>query len=95
MNRGGITGIRGIPSTGKLFSDSIPIGADTRLASVMTRIFTTGTIAARVQVGIKDSTASVLLRPLVLPFMHPEPLVMAFLPRKPLMGMLATAFAPR
>jgi len=71
----------------------------------MTRIFTTGTIAARVQVGIKDSTASVLLRPLatasapqeplVLPFMHPEPLVMAFLPRKPLMGMLATAFAPR
>ena len=81
MNRGGISGIRDIRITGKVFSDSIPIGADTRLASITTRIFITGTIAARVQVGIKDSTASVLPGPLVLAFM---PLVAAFLPRKPL-----------
>ena len=115
MNRGGISGIRGILNTGKVFSDSIPIGADTKLVSVMTRIFITGTIAARVQVGIKDSMASVLLEPpglasapqepLVLAFMRPGPLVMAykllqplvvgFLPRKRLMGMLATASDPQ
>ena len=51
--------------------------ADTRLASGMTRIFTTGIIPARVQVGIKDSTASVRLRPLAMASAPREPLVLA------------------
>jgi len=94
MNRGGISGIREILITGKIFSDSIPIGANTKLVSVMTRIFITGTIAARVQVGIKDSMASVLLESLVMAYKPLEPLVAAFLLLKPLMGMLATASVP-
>ena len=84
MNRGGISGIREILITGKIFSDSIPIGADTKLVSVMTRIFITGTIAARVQVGIKDSMASVLLEPLVMASKPLGPLVPAFAPKEPL-----------
>ena len=94
MNRGGISGIREILITGKIFSDSIPIGADTKLVSVMTRIFITATIAARVQVGIKDSMASVLLGPLVMASKPLEPLVAAFLLLKRLMGMLAAASVP-
>jgi hypothetical protein len=104
MNRGGISGIREILITGKIFSDSIPIGANTKLVSVMTRIFITGTIAGRVQGGIKDSMASALLEPLVMAsaLLEPlvmaskplEPLVAAFLLLKPLMGMLATASVP-
>ncbi len=94
MNRGGISGIRDILITGKTFSDSIPIGADTKLVSVMTRIFITGTIAARVQVGIKDSMASVLPESLVMAYKPQDPLVVAFLLLKPLMGMLATASVP-
>ena len=68
--------------TGKIFSDSIPIGANTRLVSIMTRIFITGTIAARVQVGIKDSMASVPQGP--WSWRTTEPLVVAFLLLKPL-----------
>ncbi|MGO9175603.1 MAG: hypothetical protein ACLQED_05605 [Desulfobaccales bacterium] len=49
-------------------SDSILIGADTKLASIMARIFIINTIVARVEVGIKDSMASVLTEPLVLEF---------------------------
>jgi len=94
MNRGGISGIRDSLITGKVFSNSIPIGADTKLVSVMTRIFITGTIAARVQVGIKDSMASVLLEPLVMAYKPLEPLVVAFLLLKPLRGMLAMASVP-
>ena len=94
MNRGGISGIRDSLITGKIFSDSIPIGADTKLVSVMTRIFITGTIAARVQVGIKDSMASVLLELLVMASKPLAPMIAAFLLLKPLMGILATASAP-
>ena len=84
MNRGGISGIRDSLITGKVFSNSIPIGADTKLVSVMTRIFITGTIAARVQVGIKDSMASVLLEPLVMAYKPLEPLGLAFMRPGPL-----------
>jgi len=80
--------------TGKIFSDSIPIGANTRLVSVMTRIFITGTIAARVPVGIKDSMAFAPQELLVMASKPLEPLVVAFLLLKPLMGMLATAPVP-
>ena len=54
--------------TGRIFSDSIPIGADTMLVSIMTRIFIISTIVARGEVGIKDSMASALLGLLVLEF---------------------------
>ena len=54
-------GIRVILIIGQIFSDSIPIGADTKLVSIMTRIFIINTIAARGKVGIKDSMAFVLL----------------------------------
>jgi len=91
MNRGGISGIRDSRITGKIFSDSIPIGADTKLVSIMTRIFITGTIAARVLVGIKDSMASAPQELLVMASKPLGPLVVAFLLLKPLMGMLATA----
>jgi len=68
MSRGGIRGIRDIVNTGIILSDSILIGADTKLASIMARIFIINTIVARVEVGIKDSMASVLPEPLVLEF---------------------------
>ena len=55
MSRGGMRGIKGILITGMIFSNSILIGADTNLASIMARIFIINTIAAREQVGIKDS----------------------------------------
>ena len=57
MSRGGMRGIRDILITGQIFSDSIPIGADTKLVSIMTRIFIINTIAAKGEVGIKDSMA--------------------------------------
>jgi hypothetical protein len=47
-------GIRDIPNTGKILSDSILIGGDTNLACIMTRIFITGTIVARAVGGRKD-----------------------------------------
>jgi hypothetical protein len=71
-------GIRDIRITGIIFSDSILIGADTMLVSIMTRIFIIGTIMARGQVGIRDSMAFVLLGPTVLPFVLPELLVPVF-----------------
>ena len=67
MGRGGIRGIRDILITGQIFSDNIPIGADTMLVSIMTGIFIIGTIMARGEVGIKDSAA--LMGLLVLEFM--------------------------
>jgi hypothetical protein len=68
-------GINTILITGKIFSDSIPIGADTEPVSIMTRIFIIGTIVARVAVGIKASIGLVLPEPLVLALVNPEPLV--------------------
>ena len=61
MRRSGMLGINAILITGVILNKSIPIGADITLVSVMTRIFTISTIAARGKVGIKDSRASVLL----------------------------------
>ena len=91
MNRGGISGIRDSLITGKVFSNSIPIGADTKLVSIMTRIFISGTIAARVLVGIKDSMASAPQELLVMASKPLGPLVVAFLLLNQLMGMLAMA----
>ena len=54
-------GINTILITGRVLIKSTPIGADIALVSVMTRIFIIRTIAARGEVGIKDSRASVLL----------------------------------
>jgi hypothetical protein len=68
-------GINTILITGKIFSDSIPIGADTEPVSIMTRIFIISTIVARVAVGIKASVAFVLPEPLVLALVNPQPLV--------------------
>jgi hypothetical protein len=63
MSRGGIHGINKILNTGKILSDSILIGADTNLASIMTRIFITGTIVARAVGGRKDSMSEPLKDP--------------------------------
>ena len=48
-------GTRDILNIGKILSDSILIGVDTNLASIMTRIFITGTIVVRAVGGRKDS----------------------------------------
>jgi hypothetical protein len=56
-------GIRDILNTGKILSDSILIGVDTNLASIMTRIFITGTIVARAVGGRKDSMVAPLKDP--------------------------------
>jgi len=66
-------GIRDIRITGIIFSDTIPIGADTTLVSIMTRNFMSNTIGARVAVGIKASMGLVL----------PEPLDLAAIPLAP------------
>ena len=63
MSRDGIRGIRDIRNTGKILSDSILIGGDTNLASIMTRIFITGTIVARAVGGRKDSMVEPLKDP--------------------------------
>jgi len=76
-------GTNTIRITGRILNKSFPIGADTIMVSVTTRIFMISTTAARGEVGIKDSRASVLLEPLVLPVMTLKPLVMAVLPLKP------------
>jgi len=73
-------GINTILITGKILSDSIPIGADTELVSIMTRIFIISTIVARVEVGIKASMAFVLPEPLVRGNI-PEPLLLANTPQ--------------
>ena len=72
-------GIRDILFTGIIFSDSILIGADTELVSIMTRIFIIGTIVARGEVGIKGSMVFVPLEPPVLAFVIPGLLVLAFM----------------
>jgi hypothetical protein len=86
-------GIRDIRITGIIFSDSILIGANTELGSIMTRIFMISTIGARGEVGIKVSMAFVPLELLVLAFVleHPplvfialEPPVLVFAILKPL-----------
>jgi hypothetical protein len=72
-------GIRDIRITGIIFSDTIPIGADTTLVSIMTRIFIISTIVARVAVGSKASMGLVLPEPLD-PGNIPEQPVLAFVP---------------
>jgi len=60
-------------------SDSILIGADTKLVSIMTRICIIGTSAARGEVGIKDHQEFLPLKPPVLEFVLPVLLVLAFM----------------
>jgi hypothetical protein len=82
-------GIRDIRITGIIFSDTIPIGADTTLVSIMTRNFMSNTIGARVAVGIKASMGLVLPEPLD-PANIPEPPVLAFaILEHPPLGFLA------
>ncbi|MFZ0052667.1 MAG: hypothetical protein WAK96_12910 [Desulfobaccales bacterium] len=69
-------GIRDIPNTGIILSVSILNGAITRLAGTMTRIFTTGTIVARVEVGKKDPRAFIPKEPPVLAIILKEPPVL-------------------
>jgi hypothetical protein len=84
MRRIGMRGINAILITGGILNKSIPIGADIASVSVMTRIFIISTIAARGEVGIKDSMGSVLLYPpLVMGFVLPGPLALASV-REPL-----------
>jgi hypothetical protein len=66
MRRSGMRGINAIRITGGLLNKSIPIGADIAWVSVMTRIFIINTIAAKGEVGTKESMASVLLEPLLV-----------------------------
>jgi len=63
MSRGGIRGINNILNTGRLLLKSIPIGATTVMVSVMTRIFTIGTIVVRVVGGRKDFMVAQLKDP--------------------------------
>ena len=84
MHRIGMRGINAIRITGRILNKSIPIGGDTRLAGIMTRIFIISTIAARVEVGIKDSKAAVPRQPLqVQAAVLLEPMVPASVTRKP------------
>jgi hypothetical protein len=63
MLRGGTLGIREILITGRLFSEPIPIGANTVPVSVMRRISMRSTIVTRVEGGRKDSRVAPLLQP--------------------------------
>jgi hypothetical protein len=55
-------------------NDGIPIGTDTELASIMTRIFIAGTIMARVAAGRKASRPEPIIRPhLPVVIISPEP----------------------
>src|SRR5208337_825789 len=83
MRRGGIRGIRDILNTGVILSDSILIGAGTRLVTSMTRIFITSTIAARGEVGIKDSRVIVPQGPPVPDIMAREQPVRAMAAQEP------------
>jgi len=77
-------GINATLITGRILNKGIPIGGDIASASVMTRIFIINTIAARVEVGIKDSKGCVPPQPLlVMASVLPELLVMAFVNLKP------------
>ncbi len=62
-NRSGIPGINNILNTGRISLKGIPIGASTILASVTTRIFITGTIAARAKDGREVSRVAPLRDP--------------------------------
>jgi hypothetical protein len=55
MSRGGIRGISETLITGKISSDSIPIGPDTEKVCVVTRVSMKCTIVARGLGGRKDS----------------------------------------
>ncbi len=57
MGRGGLRGIKPIPLTGKIFITAIRIGGIIVPADTTARIFITGTIMGRAEVGIKDSMA--------------------------------------
>jgi hypothetical protein len=59
-------GIKKILITGRPFNKSIPIGAGTVMAGIMTGVFTISTIVATGKVGIKVSRAAVLLALLVM-----------------------------
>jgi hypothetical protein len=83
-------GIRDILNTGIILNDSILIGADTNLASIMTRIFIIGTSAARGEVGIKNPKEFVPLEPPVLEFVLPVLLLLEFVPPV----LLVLAFMP-
>jgi len=87
-------GINTILITGKIFSDSIPIGADTEPVSIMTRNFMSSTIVARVAVGIKASIGLVLPEPLVLALVNPEPLSRANIPEPLVLGNLPEPLDP-
>jgi hypothetical protein len=57
MSRSGIRGINKILNTGITLNKSTPIGANTVMVSVMSRIFMKNTIVARAKDGRKDSMA--------------------------------------
>src|SRR5208337_2763957 len=82
MRRGGIRGIRDILNTGIILSDSILNGADTRLVTSMTKIFITGTTAARGEVGIKDGRGIVPREPPVPAIVAREPPVLDIIPKE-------------
>jgi len=63
MPRGGWRGIGEILITGRVFVESIPIGANTELVSVMGRSSMNNTIVARAVAGRKDSRVAPLLHP--------------------------------
>ncbi|OGR26243.1 MAG: hypothetical protein A2139_13135 [Desulfobacca sp. RBG_16_60_12] len=54
----GMRGIKQILPTGNIFITSIPIGAPTKLAAIMTRLFITATIMAKAGAGIADYRAN-------------------------------------
>ena len=60
MRRGGKSGIKPIPPIGKISSAAIRIGGDITRACATARIFITGTIMARGEVGSGDTMANVV-----------------------------------
>ena len=84
MRRTIMCGISAILITGKILSKGIPIGGDIGPVGIMTRNFIISTIAARVEVGIKDSKAAVPRQPLlVLASVLPEPMPLASVTPEP------------
>ena len=92
MHRGGMRGIRPVPNTGIILSDSILNGAPTRSARTMTRIFITATITARGEVGIEDSRA---LTPKAAPDFIPKEAAPGFIPKEALRGTIPRELALR
>jgi hypothetical protein len=83
-------GINAILITGRILNKSIPIGANTELVSIMTRISIISTIVARAAAGIKASMGLVLPEPLVLAAIPLEPPALAFaILEHPRLGFLA------